>query len=123
MGGCCPQSRCCNRFLLMKGCCGTGKPRLKRSNTYTICKNSSEIDEETGNINKSSNEEEDEGELSDEDFTLRTVESLEVDAMLDKFSPIKGKNKSENSGKIVASTPMKKQKSPKKNKKKNKTEN
>ena len=66
-----------------------------------------------------------EGELSDlEDFTLRTVESLEVDAMLDKFSPIKGKNKSENSGKIVASTPMKKQKSPKKkNNKKNKTEN
>ena len=48
------------------------------------------------------------GELSDEDFTLRTVESLEVDAMLDKFSPIKGKNKSDNSGKVVTSTPRKK---------------
>ena len=39
------------------------------------------------------------------------------------YLTFKGKNKSENSGKIVASTPMKKQKSPKKNNKKNKTEN
>lgn len=122
--GCCPQSRCCNRFLLMKNCFESGKPRLKRRGTYTICKNPSEIDEEIGAKSDDQDDGDEEGELSDlEDFTLRTVESLEVDAMLDKFSPIKGKNKSENSGKIVASTPMKKQKSPKKNNKKNKTEN
>jgi len=52
-------------------------------------------------------------DLSDEelneDYTLRTVESLEVDAMLDKFSPIKGPKKSQNS-QIVTSTPRKKSK-------------
>ena len=65
------------------------------------------------------------GELSDEDFTLRTVESLEVDAMLDKFSPIKGKNKSENSEKnsVVTSTPNSKKSSKSKKSNKNKTEN
>ena len=54
-------------------------------------------DERSGNLEKRSRSQrdqddgEEEGELSDlEDFTLRTVESLEVDAMLDKFSPIKG---------------------------------
>jgi hypothetical protein len=99
--GGCPQSRCCNRFLLMKNCCpSSGKPRLKRRGTYTICKNPSEIDEEIGAKSDDQDDGDEEGELSDlEDFTLRTVESLEVDAMLDKFSPIKGKNKSENSGK------------------------
>ena len=40
---------------------------------------------------------------------MRTVESLEVDAMLDKFSPIKGPKKSQNS-QIVTSTPRKKSK-------------
>ena len=40
---------------------------------------------------------------------MRTVESLEVDAMLDKFSPIKGPKKSQNS-RIVTSTPRKKSK-------------
>ena len=111
-------------FRIFSDCCPSGRPRLKRRGTYTICKNPSEIDEEIGAKSDDQDDGEEEGELSDlEDFTLRTVESLEVDAMLDKFSPIKGKNKSENSGKIVASTPMKKQKSPKKNNKKNKTEN
>ena len=33
--------------------------------------------------------------------------------MLDKFSPIKGKNKSDNSGKVVTSTPRKKSTKPK----------
>ena len=64
---------------------------MKRRGTYTICKNPSEIDEEIGAKSDDQDDGEEEGELSDlEDFTLRTVESLEVDAMLDKFSPIKG---------------------------------
>ena len=45
--------------------------------------------------------------MSEEDFTLRTVESLEVDAMLDKFSPIKGRNQTQNKM-VVTSTPRKK---------------
>ena len=77
-------------FLIFSDCFSSGKPRLKRRGTYTICKNPSEIDEEIG-AKSDDQDDSEEGELSDlEDFTLRTVESLEVDAMLDKFSPIKG---------------------------------
>lgn len=101
--GCCPQSQGCRRFLLMKGCCEVNKPRLKRKGTYTICKNTTPFkDEETGQDNL------DDDDLSVEDFTLRTVESLEVDAMLDKFSPIKGKNQSDQGGKLITSTPRRK---------------
>merc|ERR1712214_147841 len=47
----------------------------------------------------------------EENYTLRTVESLEVDAMLDKFSPIKGPKKANpNHSKMVTSTPRKKSK-------------
>lgn len=53
----------------------------------------------------------DDDDLSDEDFTLRTVESLEVDAMLANISPIKGKKMSASkSPKVVTSTPRKKKK-------------
>ena len=35
-------------FLIFSDCFSSGKPRLKRRGTYTICKNPSEIDEEIG---------------------------------------------------------------------------
>ena len=63
------------------GCCQT---RRASKAGYDICHN----DEETGNAKVNDNTNTD--DLSEEDFTLRTVESLEVDAMLSKLSPIKG---------------------------------
>jgi len=77
----CLRSRGCSKFLLMKGCCQT---RRASKAGYDICHN----DEETGNAKVNDNTNTD--DLSEEDFTLRTVESLEVDAMLSKLSPIKG---------------------------------
>ena len=68
---------------------------------YDICVN----DEETPKVIH------DQDDLSEEDFTLRTVESLEVDAMLSKLSPIKGAktpSNNRNATKVVTSTPRKK---------------
>ena len=59
------------------GCCQT---RRASKAGYDICHN----DEETGNAKVNDNTNTD--DLSEEDFTLRTVESLEVDAMLSKLS-------------------------------------
>ncbi len=88
--GCCPQSQRCHNFLLMKGgCCARRKRGKSKTNLdYQPC-----IDVEIAKV---------EADLSadEEDFTLRTVESLEVDAMLNHFSPIKGR--------AVTSTPRKK---------------
>ena len=79
------------------GCCHT-RPR---KGGYDICQNN---DEETARTV------ENDDDLSEEDFTLRTVESLEVDAMLSKLSPIKGKtNQSQSGSKVVTSTPRKKE--------------
>lgn len=95
--GCCPQSQGCRSCLLMK-CCGR---RIKaRQGQYQICE---EIFEETAiNVPEPNTH-----DLSgDEDFTLRTVESLEGDAMLEKLSPIKGRNQSQGQ-KCATSTPRK----------------
>ena len=82
---------------MIPGCC----QRKRHKRGYDICVN----DEETPKVIH------DQDDLSEEDFTLRTVESLEVDAMLSKLSPIKGaKTPSNNntSAKVVTSTPRKK---------------
>ena len=82
---------------MIPGCC----QRKHNKRGYDICVN----DEETPKVIH------DQDDLSEEDFTLRTVESLEVDAMLSKLSPIKGAktpSNSKNATKMVTSTPRKK---------------
>ena len=82
---------------MIPGCC----QRKHNKRGYDICVN----DEETPKVIH------DQDDLSEEDFTLRTVESLEVDAMLSKLSPIKGAktpSNSKNATKVVTSTPRKK---------------
>ena len=92
--------------------------KKKKKGGYTICQSTPpqksaappplRLDHDPENPEFS--EADDENEV--ENYTLRTVESLEVDAMLDKFSPIKGpkKSSSPNHSKMVTSTPRKKSK-------------
>ena len=95
------------------GCCKSRQPRSsrKKKGGYTICKQTPPQKTDAYKDHDPENPEfSDENE--DQNYTLRTVESLEVDAMLDKFSPIKGPKKSQmqNNSKIVTSTPRKKSK-------------
>lgn len=101
----------------MRGC---SKSRSqKKKGGYTICQSTppqktaalpptKRLDHDPENPEFS---EADDEENEVENYTLRTVESLEVDAMLDKFSPIKGPKKANpNHSKMVTSTPRKKSK-------------
>jgi len=111
--GCFPRSEGCLRCLSMKGCCKSRQPRSsrKKKGGYTICKQTPPQKTDAYKDHDPENPEfSDENE--EQNYTLRTVESLEVDAMLDKFSPIKGPKKSQmqNNSKIVTSTPRKKSK-------------
>lgn len=102
--GCCPQSQGCRSCLLMK-CCGKRlRSKASRAGQYQICQETLEDHETAINV-----EEPTANDLSgeEEDFTLRTVESLEGDAMLEKLSPIKGRNQSQGK-KMATSTPRKK---------------
>ena len=99
--------------------CSKSRSQKKKKGGYTICQTTppqktaalpptKRLDHDPENPEFS---EADDEENEVENYTLRTVESLEVDAMLDKFSPIKGPKKANpNHSKMVTSTPRKKSK-------------